>query len=80
MAKTPKLLQFQFQELIQIFKIINLSDIGEYTINQLKHFIEHHKELEEGKFVKVKGFKDKEAAKKMISYAIEKYKEKNEFS
>jgi len=60
-------------------KIINLSDIGEYTLNQLKHFIEHHKELEEGKYVKVKGFKDKEAAKKTISYAIEKYKEKNEF-
>jgi inorganic pyrophosphatase len=54
-------------------RIIDLSDIGEYTLNQLKHFIEHHKELEKGKYVNIKEFKDKEAAKKTISDAIQKY-------
>ena len=55
-------------------KIIDLSDIGEYTINQLKHFIEHHKELEEGKYVKVKGWENKEIAKKRILEAIDRYR------
>ena len=53
--------------------IIDLDDVGEYKLNQLKHFIEHHKELEKGKYVNIKGFKDKEAAKKTISDAIRKY-------
>jgi len=26
---------------------------------QLKHFIEHHKDLEEGKYVKIPGWKEK---------------------
>jgi inorganic pyrophosphatase len=56
--------------------IIDLNDIQEYTLNQLKHFIEHHKELEEGKYVKVKGFEDNKVAKKRISDAIEKYDKK----
>jgi inorganic pyrophosphatase len=46
--------------------IIDLNDIQEHTLNQLKHFIEHHKELEEGKYVKVKGFKGNKVAKKKI--------------
>jgi len=57
-------------------RIIDLSGVGEYTLNQLKHFIEHHKELEKGKYVNIKEFKDKEAAKKTISDAIEKYNER----
>jgi inorganic pyrophosphatase len=56
--------------------IIDLNDIQEYTLSQLKHFIEHHKELEEGKYVKVKGFEDNKVAKKKISDAIEKYNKK----
>ena len=56
--------------------IIDLNDIQQYTLSQLKHFIEHHKELEEGKYVKVKGFEDNKVAKKKISDAIEKYNKK----
>jgi len=40
---------------------------------QLKHFIEHHKDLEEGKYVKVVGWEGKDAAKLMISEAIKRY-------
>ena len=46
--------------------IIDLNDIQEYTLSQLKHFIEHHKELEEGKYVKIEGLGGKEVAKKKI--------------
>jgi inorganic pyrophosphatase len=56
--------------------VIDLNDIQEHTLNQLRHFIEHHKDLEEGKYVKVKGFKDNTVAKKTISDAIEKYNKK----
>jgi inorganic pyrophosphatase len=37
------------------------------------HFIEHHKDLEEGKYVKVAGWDGKDTAKKMISEAIKRY-------
>lgn len=59
--------------------IMDLNDIQEDTLNKLEHFIEHHKGLEEGKYVKVKGFKDNKVAKKTICKAIEKYNKKQEF-
>jgi inorganic pyrophosphatase len=40
---------------------------------RLKHFIEHHKDLEEGKYVKLLRWEGKDAAKIMISEAIKRY-------
>jgi len=42
--------------------------------DRIKHFFEHYKELEPGKWVKVTGWKGAEEAKKIISAAIERYK------
>ncbi len=53
--------------------VTDLNAIPEHTLSQLKHFIEHHKDLEEGKYVKIQGLEDKEVTKKKISEAIEKY-------
>lgn len=44
--------------------------------DQIKHFFEHYKELEKGKYVKVKSWENRESAKKKISEALERYKEK----
>ena len=50
------------------FSSINdIGDVQEHKIAQLKHFIEHHKDLEVGKYVKIKGLEGKEMAKKKIS-------------
>jgi inorganic pyrophosphatase len=46
--------------------------------DQIKHFFEHYKELEKGKFVKVSGWDGKATAIKKISDAIKVYKKESE--
>jgi inorganic pyrophosphatase len=57
--------------------ITDITDIPEHIRNQIKHFFEHYKELEKGKYVKVRGWEDKKVAKNKISEAIERYKKEN---
>ena len=54
--------------------VTDISDIPEHVRDQIKHFFEHYKELEKGKYVKVIGWEGKEVAKRKISEAIERYK------
>lgn len=53
----------------------NYTDLPEITIQQIQHFFEHYKDLETGKWVKVKGWGDAEAAEQMIVEAIERAKQ-----
>ena len=46
---------------------------------QLKHFIEHHKDLEEGKYVTVTGWQGKKDAETKITKAIQRYNVSNLF-
>mgnify|MGYP000630869344 CR=1 FL=1 len=57
-------------------RVKDLDDIPEAVRDRIKHFFEHYKELEPGKFVKVKGWAGAEEAKKRIKEAIERYKSK----
>ena len=50
------------------------TDLPEVQIKQIAHFFEHYKDLEPGKWVKVDGWADAEAAKKEIIDSIELYK------
>src|SRR5687767_8922320 len=50
-------------------------DLPEITIQQIEHFFVHYKDLETGKWVKVKGWGDAAAAEKMIVEAIERAKQ-----
>lgn len=43
-------------------KFTDLSEVDEAIKNRIKHFFEHYKELEPGKWVKVKGWHGKKAA------------------
>lgn len=52
----------------------DISDLPEITVAQVKHFFEHYKDLESGKWVKVTGMEDASVAKKLIVEAIERYK------
>lgn len=52
----------------------NLSDIHEATRNKIKHFFERYKDLDEGKWVKVKEWGDKNAAIKEIEEGIKNAK------
>ncbi len=52
----------------------NYTDLPEITRQQIQHFFEHYKDLETGKWVKVKGWGDAAKAEEMIVEAIERAK------
>jgi inorganic pyrophosphatase len=52
----------------------DIDSVPAYIKDQIKHFFEHYKELEKGKYVKVAGWENKESAKKKISEAMQRYK------
>lgn len=49
-------------------------DLPEITLSRIKHFFEHYKELEPGKWVKVEGFKGVDFAYEEIRRGIENYR------
>lgn len=51
----------------------DINDVNPGILNQIKHFFEHYKDLEEGKWVKVDGWSDVEAARKEILASVERY-------
>ncbi|WP_422041329.1 inorganic diphosphatase [Roseibium sp.] len=52
--------------------IHDVTDLPQITVDQVKHFFEHYKDLEPGKWVKVTGVEGAEAAKKLITESIER--------
>lgn len=51
----------------------DIDDLPELLLAQIKHFFEHYKELEAGKWVKVDGWDGAEAAKAEIIKSVEAY-------
>lgn len=49
-------------------------DLGNDLLNAISHFFQHYKDLEPGKWVKVDGWENADAAKKEILASIERYK------
>ena len=64
---TPKLTQ-------RYAHVKNHTDLPKITLDQIQHFFEHYKDLEPGKWVKLKGWGDAAMAKKLIVEAIERAK------
>lgn len=52
----------------------NYSDLPEITLKQIRHFFEHYKDLEDGKWVKVEGWADADRARQMIVEAVARAK------
>jgi inorganic pyrophosphatase len=50
----------------------NYTDLPSITLEQIRHFFEHYKDLEPGKWVKVEGWGDATEARKLIMDAIER--------
>jgi inorganic pyrophosphatase len=50
------------------------TDLPEITLQQVRHFFEHYKDLEPGKWVKVLGWGDAAEARKLITEAIARAK------
>src|SRR5512143_1328133 len=51
------------------------NDLPEMLIKQVAHFFEHYKDLEKGKWVKVEGWGDVDAARAEILNSVKRYKE-----
>ena len=52
----------------------SIADLPEITTEQIRHFFEHYKDLEPGKWVKVAGWGDADEARQLIVEAIERDK------
>jgi inorganic pyrophosphatase len=52
----------------------SIDDVPEYLKDQIKHFFEHYKALEKGKWVKVEGWAGADAALKEITDGVANYK------
>jgi len=48
-------------------------DLGQSFLDQVSHFFQHYKDLEKGKWVKIDGWENIEAARKEILASIERY-------
>jgi inorganic pyrophosphatase len=59
--------------LARFSNIQSLADIHELQLQQISHFFEHYKDLEKGKWVKVKGWEGLDSAKKEILDGIANY-------
>jgi inorganic pyrophosphatase len=54
--------------------VLNYDQLPQITLDQIRHFFEHYKDLEPGKWVKVVGWGDAAEARAMITAAIERAK------
>jgi inorganic pyrophosphatase len=50
--------------------VTNYSDVPTITLQQIEHFFEHYRDLEEGKWVKIGDWGDASAARRAIAAAI----------
>ncbi|MEZ5843338.1 MAG: inorganic diphosphatase [Hyphomicrobiaceae bacterium] len=55
-------------------KIQTLADLPEITLQQIRHFFEHYKDLEPGKWVKIHHLGDAAEARRLIAEAVERHK------
>jgi inorganic pyrophosphatase len=55
-------------------KVMNYTDLPPITVTQVQHFFEHYKDLEPGKWVKLKGWGDAAEARRMIMEAVARAK------
>ena len=74
-GQDAKLLAVPHDKLSSLYRDVKEpSDLPELLIKQIEHFFENYKDLEEGKWVKVDGWADSEAAKAEILKSIDAYK------
>lgn len=55
--------------------IEDIKDIPSHMLDRMKHFFEHYKELEPGKWIKVHAYKDRSHAEKEIEESVKRFEE-----
>jgi len=73
-GEDEKILAVPTAKVHQAFKNMNsYKDFPEVIIKKIEHFFERYKDLEDGKWVKVKNWEDADVAKKLITEAIKRH-------
>ncbi len=71
-----KLLAVPVDKLTPLYHgIVSTRDLPPITLDQISHFFAHYKDLEPGKFVKIRGWLGPEEAKKEVMDGVARYKE-----
>ena len=74
-GKDAKILAVPHSKLTTLYdNVQNYSDLPELLIKQIEHFFENYKDLEAGKWVKVDGWADAEAARQEVLKSVEAFK------
>jgi len=74
-GRDEKLLAVPVQKLTPLYNDVQeATDLPQILRDQIKHFFEHYKDLEPGKWVKVESWGDAEAARQAIVKGVEAYK------
>lgn len=78
-GQDEKLLAVPVEALNPYYKnVATYKDLPEILIQRISHFFEHYKDLEEGKWVKVRGWEGPEEAGRLILEGIEAEKRRKE--
>lgn len=74
-GQDEKVLAVPVERLNPYYKNVqNYTDLPDILIQRITHFFEHYKDLEQGKWVKIDGWKDADAARAIIREGIEAVK------
>lgn len=75
-GEDQKILAVPIQKLTSLYNNVNEpSDLPPLLLKQISHFFEHYKDLEEGKWVKLKGWLGSDAARSEIHASLKRYEE-----
>jgi inorganic pyrophosphatase len=70
-----KVLAVPVDKLCRLYRNVrDISDVRPELLEQIAHFFEHYKDLDEGKWVRVEGWRDIEEAKAEIISSVELYR------
>ena len=73
----PKIIAVPVAKIDPALSYVNdIAEVDKSRLARIKHFIEHHKDLEDRKYVRILGWTDREAAMKIIKDGMESYANK----
>lgn len=73
-----KILAVPIDKLSQLYKnVLSYKDVPEQLLQMITHFFQHYKDLEPGKWVKINGWQEADAAKTEIMNSVARYKNIN---
>ncbi|MGH1461344.1 MAG: inorganic diphosphatase [Neptuniibacter sp.] len=77
-GEDAKLVAVPHDKLTKAYRDVqDIEDLPQLTLDRIKHFFENYKGLEEGKWVKVEGWANADAAKAAITAGVKAYEEAN---